>query len=184
MSGEPELTRAEPGAEPAVPPRERLRVPARGRLVALLSGGIAAVLAVTLAVVVPRLGAEPASEQSRVPVQWQRPTVAAEDLPQTLGIRLTELAVTGAGGLLDLRFQVEDPELAAGIHDAETPPAIVDESTGLLIDGLLMGHSHSGPFKRAVTYYLVFESTGNWVHRGSRVTVLLGNTQVEHVVVV
>jgi len=34
-----------------------------------------------------------------------------------------------------------------------------------------------------VSYYLVFENPRNWVHRGSRVTVLLGDAQVEHVVV-
>jgi hypothetical protein len=30
----------------------------------------------------------------------------------------------------------------------------------------------------------VFNNPGNWIHRGSRVSVLLGNAQVEHVVVV
>jgi hypothetical protein len=151
---------------------------------AFLSGGLAAVLVVVVAVVVPRMVGADEVKDSAVPVQWQRPTVGADDLAERLGVRLTQVAVTGGGGLLDLRFQVVDPDRASAIHDAETPPAIVDESTGLLINGLLMGHSHSGPFKAAVTYYLVFESTGNWVHRGSRVTVLLGNTQVEHVVVV
>jgi hypothetical protein len=47
----------------------------------------------------------------------------------------------------------------------------------------LMGHAHQGQLKPAVSYYLVFENTGDWVHRGSQVTVLLGDAEVEHVVV-
>jgi hypothetical protein len=69
------------------------------------------------------------------------------------------------------------------VHDPATPPAIVDEHTGLVLHSLLMGHAHEGELKAAVTYYLIFENTGEWVHRGSSVTVLLGDAQVEHVVV-
>ena len=114
---------------------------------------------------------------------WARQTVPAAGLADRLGVRLTRVAVTGDGGLLDLRFQVVDPDKAAAIHDQATPPAIVAEDSGLFLDGLLMGHSHSGPFKTAVTYYLLFENDGNLVDRGSRVTVLLGDVQVQHVVV-
>ena len=74
-----------------------------------------------------------------------------------------------------------DPELAGSIHEAETPPALVEESSGVFLGDLLMGHSHSGPFKQAQTYYLIFVNDGNWVHRGDRVTVLLGDYQVGHV---
>lgn len=114
---------------------------------------------------------------------WARDTVPAAGLADRLGVRLTQVAVTGDGGLLDLRFQVVDPDKAAAIHDPGTPPAIVAEDSGLFLDSLLMGHSHSGPFKTAVTYYLLFENDGNLVARGSRVTVLLGDVQVQHVVV-
>jgi hypothetical protein len=113
---------------------------------------------------------------------WARPSVTSAELPNRLGVRLTQVASTGGGGLIDLRFQVVDPEKAAAIHDAETPPAIVDERSGLFIDDLLMGHSHSGAYKTAVSYYLIFENDGNLLHPGSRVTVLLGDVQVEHVV--
>ncbi|HKE71756.1 MAG TPA: hypothetical protein VKB55_21035 [Nocardioidaceae bacterium] len=112
---------------------------------------------------------------------WTRTPVSTAALERKLGIRLTQVAVTGGGGLVDLRFQVLDPELAGSIHEAETPPALVEESSGVFLGNLLMGHSHSGPFKQAQTYYLIFVNDGNWVHRGDRVTVLLGGYQVGHV---
>jgi len=114
---------------------------------------------------------------------WRRPVVAAEDLPQQSGVKIVRVAASGAGGLLDLRYQVVDPDLAAAIHDAKTPPAIVDERSGIVFSHLFMGHAHDGPVKAAVTYYLVFENSGSWVHPGDKVTVLLGNAQVEHVTV-
>ena len=117
------------------------------------------------------------------PVAWQRTPVPVAGLVERSGVRLVRVAVTGGGGLLDLRFQVVDPQKAAAVHDRRTPPAIVDERTGLVFSQLLMDHAHTGALKPAVTYYLVFENTGNWVRRGTEVTVLLGDAQVGDVVV-
>jgi len=117
------------------------------------------------------------------PAQWQRPVVSEAGLAERSGVRIQHVALSGGGGLLDLRFQVVDPDKAAAVHDLATPAAVVDETTGLVVNQLLMGHSHTAPFKTGVTYYLVFENPGNLVQRGSDVSVLLGNAQVEHVVV-
>ena len=98
-------------------------------------------------------------------------------------MRITRVAITGGGGLLDVRYQVLEPDKANALHDPATPPALVDEASGLVVRALLMDHAHSGPYKAGVTYYYIFENPGNWVHHGSRVTVLLGDAEVEHVVV-
>jgi hypothetical protein len=119
-----------------------------------------------------------------VPVGWARPAVAADDLGQASGVTITRVAVTAGGGLVDLRFRVVDPDRAHALHDPATPPAVVDEGSGLVVHDLLMNHEHAGDFRTGVTYYLVFTNPGNWVRRGARVTVLLGNAQVEHVAVV
>jgi hypothetical protein len=97
------------------------------------------------------------------------------------GVRIVRVATTGGGGLLDLRFQVLDPDAAGSVHDPATPPELVDERNGVVVDSLLMGHSHHGRFKAAQTYYLIFENPGNLVRRGTRVTVRLGAARVAHV---
>jgi hypothetical protein len=129
------------------------------------------------------LGDGPKREANKVPVSWQRPLVSADSLVQHSGVQITQVAVTGDGGLVDLRFKVVDPERANSLHDPATPPAVVDENSGLVVHELFMNHSHTGPYKAGVTYYLVFVNPGNWVHHGSRVSVMLGNAQVEHVLV-
>jgi hypothetical protein len=114
---------------------------------------------------------------------WTRPVVSDDALEERLGLRVTQVAVTGGDGLLDLRFQVLDPAKAAAVHAAATPPGMVDEESDVLVSSLLMSHSHKGAFRQGATYYLVFTNPGNVVKRGNSVTVLLGNTQLEHVIV-
>ncbi len=89
--------------------------------------------------------------------------------------------MTGGGGLVDLRFQAIDPDKAHSVHEDATPPVLIDETTGVVIDTLLMGHSHTSDFVPGVTYYLVFENPGNLLQSGSKVSVLLGDAEIEHI---
>lgn len=117
------------------------------------------------------------------PSTWQRPAVSAAGLADRSGVRIVYVAVTGGGGLIDLRFQVVDPDKADSIHNNATPPALVDDATGVVVNNLLMGHSHTNGFTAGQTYYLIFENPGNLVQQGGTVSVLLGNAQVDHVTV-
>ena len=154
----------------------------RAPLVAGLTGVVLAIVLTAFALSAWRASTHDAkTADNPVPAAWARPVVDADGLGQRSGVHITRVAVTGNGGLVDLRFTVVDPDLANTLHDAGTPPAVVDEQSGLVVHELLMSHSHSGAYRTGVTYYLVFENPGNWVHRGGRVSVLLGNAQVEHV---
>jgi hypothetical protein len=117
------------------------------------------------------------------PAAWVRPAVSSSGLVDRSGVKITQLAVTGDGGLIDLRYQIIDPNKAAVLHDEQNPPGLVDERTGVVAHDLFMQHSHSGPFTFGETYYLVFDNPGNLVQRGAYVTVLLGDAQVDHVLV-
>ena len=181
MSGRSSLTPTEPGTGSAPPRRSRFRLPGRVKIAGFLAGVLIAAGIGALALWLPQRSSGQPSVSP--PAKWQRPSVSASGLAERSGVRLVRVAVTGGGGLLDLRYQVVDPNKALAVHEARTPPAIIDERTGLVLNRLLMGHAHQGQLKPAVSYYLVFENTGDWVHRGSQVTVLLGDAQVEHVVV-
>jgi hypothetical protein len=110
------------------------------------------------------------------------PAVSQAGLKARSGVRLIRVAASGGGGLLDVRYQVVDADRALAVHEAETPPAIIDERTGAVIDQLFMGHMHHGRAKAGVSYYLIFENPGG-VATGSRVTVQLGDARLAHVVV-
>jgi hypothetical protein len=149
---------------------------------ARLAGALAGVVVAVSALWVWHASTDHATAVEKpVPASWARPVVDTAGLGQASGVTITQVAVTGGGGLVDLRFRIVDPDRANALHDPGTPPAVVDEQTGLVVHELLMNHAHSGPYQTGVTYYLVFNNPGNWVHRGGRVSVLLGDAQVEHV---
>ena len=118
-----------------------------------------------------------------VSLALQRPVVTEDGLVEASGVRIVYVAVTGGGGLLDLRFQVVDPDKANSVHDANNPPTIVAAVTGLVVNNLLMGHSHTGIFNAGQVYYLIFENPGSIIQSGDEVSVLLGNAEVDHVIV-
>jgi hypothetical protein len=182
------------------------RRPNRGQLVAVAAGALVALLAVVTGRALWHLDTGPVAAVSGASApaaaggnggsgaaaardvtvrvdgaQWRRPAVTADRLAGQVGARITQVAVTGGGGLVDLRFQVVDPDRAAALHDPQTPSALIDEANGVVVDRLLMNHAHAGPFNAGETYYLVFENPGSLVRRGDAVTVLLGGVQVEHV---
>jgi hypothetical protein len=109
--------------------------------------------------------------------------VTPAGLADRSGVRVVRVASTGGGGLLDLRYQVIDEGSAEAVHDASTPPALVDEKSGLVVSRLLMGHMHHGRQKAGVTYYLIFVNSGNVVRAGDRVAVVLGAARLQHVLV-
>ena len=111
----------------------------------------------------------------------EAPLVSPTEFERRVGVRIVRVAVTGDAGLVDLRYQVIDPNAAASIHDLATPPQLVDERTGVLVNELLMGHMHHGELRSAETYYLIFNNPGNLVRRGTQVTVQLGTARVAHV---
>jgi hypothetical protein len=168
---------------PAVPPPPRAGYLSsrRVRLLGAITG--VAIAALVASLVLWLTHRPPSHAEAKVPASWARPVVSAAALADRSGVKITHVAVTGGGGLVDLRFRVIDPDKANALHDPATPPGVVDERTGLVVHELLMSHSHTGAFQPGVTYYYVFNNPGDLVRRGARVVVLLGNAQVEHVVV-
>jgi hypothetical protein len=152
-------------------------IPSRALVVQLL-GMLAGAGVVVAAFAGYRLTQSSDAARVRVP-----PTVPRAALPARSGVRLVRVSTTGGGGLLDLRYQVVDADRAQSVHDAETPPIMIDERSGLLVSQLFMGHMHHGQPKPGVSYYLIFLNPGNIVRAGSRVTVQLGDARVPHVVV-
>lgn len=153
-----------------------------------VAGALLGILAVALAAVLltgrhTSAKGDAAASERQFPAAWGRTAVDSAGLVQRSGVTVTRVAITGDGGLLDLRYRVIDPARANALHDQATPPAVIDEQSGLVVHQLFMDHSHSGPYQVGITYYLVFNNPSNWVHRGSKVTVLLGDAQLEHLVV-
>jgi hypothetical protein len=114
-------------------------------------------------------------------------TTAAEQAAQQAvfvektGVRPVHVAVTGGGGLIDLRYQVVDAEKATAAHDPKRPPSLVDEASGKPINQTWMGHSHTRAFHAGTSYFELLINSRGRLERGSRVTLVFGAVRLEHV---
>jgi hypothetical protein len=110
---------------------------------------------------------------------FDRSSAAQAAFEQETGIRVLRVAVTAGGGLVDFRYQVVDPDKALVVHD--DPPVLVDEKTGAVIDTPFMGHSHSGQPKAGHTYPVLLVNEQGLIGPGDTVTVVVGDSRLEHV---
>jgi len=118
------------------------------------------------------------------PEEKQEPAIISQAaFEEATGVHIVRVVLTAGGGMIDLRYQVIDPDKALIIHEGENPPAIMDEATGKIFDTPWMNHSHSGEYQAGVTYYAVLMNSGGVLTKGSKVTVILGGVRLEHTVV-
>ena len=110
---------------------------------------------------------------------------SASDVPQTAfteetGVRITLVALTAGGGIIDIRYQVVDPEKSVIMHDDELPPTILHLETGTPL--LFTRHAH-GDFEMhtGVVYSHQIINSGGLVKRGDRLAVRIGSAILEDV---
>ena len=100
---------------------------------------------------------------------------------QQTGIRVLRVAVTGQGGIVDLRYSVIADHSAVA-HDPNQHPAILDEQTGEVIGQPFMGmwHRHRSAEPGNV-YYQLFVNQGGLIRPGEQVAVRLGGVTLTDV---
>ena len=164
-------TRAE--APPAAPDP----APHRPRWVRWAVGLLVLVLAGSTTVVLLRSTANPTAD-----VRAGTTAVTAEQMAATYGIDVDLVAVTAQGGLVEFRYQVVDPDKADQmIHDPDLLPTIVVEDTGATLV-VATPHHHATTLQLGGTYFFLLANAHNALHRGSLLTLVIGDERVEHVV--
>lgn len=108
-------------------------------------------------------------------------TVISNDmLEQEYGIRVTLVAVTAAGGLVDVRYKIVDPEKAAKLVDEEEggimPMVYVGDGDVMLMADM---HMREQRLVAGRVYYSLIPNTQNVVKRGTVVTVVFGDVALE-----
>jgi hypothetical protein len=116
------------------------------------------------------------------------PPIAVEDIEEEWGMRLSRLTLIAAGGLVDLRYEVTDPQKASKVLDPEQPAYLLDEASGKAVTtaqfprlGNLRPQSKDLEGGRA--YFMEFSNPGGFFESGDRVTLVLGSHRLEHAVV-
>jgi hypothetical protein len=155
----------------AIPVRQG---PPRG----ILRLAVVAGLVVAAAVTAWLLAAQPWS--SAQPGQAGPSAAAIREFEAQTGIRVLRVAVTGQGGIVDLRYSMIAHTAIA--HDPNQHPAILDEETGEVIGQPFMGmwHGHRSAEPGNV-YYQLFVNQGGLIRPGEHVAVRLGGVTLRGV---
>ena len=105
----------------------------------------------------------------------QRQARAIAAFEEETGIRILRIVRTAGGGVIDLQFQVVDPDKALIIHDDEKPPMMLDEKSNLIFANPF--HEHAArELHTAVTYHTLIMNGGGLLEKGSKVTLQVGDT--------
>jgi hypothetical protein len=130
-------------------------------------------------------GALPASAQATTgpaTAPSRARAVSAAALESEHGLRVTRVAVTGNGGLVDLRFTVLDPLkarplLQGGGHDLR----LVVEKGGVALEAPHHGAMRNVRLARDAACFVLFPNARGAVQPGGRVAVEFGGVSVEAV---
>lgn len=110
------------------------------------------------------------------------PAPANPAIEEQWGIRISQLTVDADGGLVDLRYQIIDPNKALPIvEDPTKRPEIIAEDNGIDIkSALLMPPKHDLVAGR--TYFILYGNVRGAVKRGRPVTIVVGDHRIEHLI--
>jgi hypothetical protein len=115
----------------------------------------------------------PAVTPSKLDLATAARVVDAAALEEEYGIKVTLIAVTADGGLVDLRFMVSDSAKAAHLmHDAASMPQLLVQRNGRVLSA---SHplAHKVTVLDGATYFLLYPTSGGAVQGGTSVSVVI-----------
>jgi hypothetical protein len=97
------------------------------------------------------------------------------------GLRVQLLAVTAAGGLVDLRLQIVDAEKAKAFLDnhANFPALHVGDDVVLQTSEEAVAAAQDIQIENGKSIFIMFPNTGNVIKPGDPVKIIFGNLQLE-----
>lgn len=113
--------------------------------------------------------------EARIAAEQEEVIAAIED---EWGIRVTKIAVTAMGGLIDLRYQITDPDKAIFLFDdaANIPRIIAKDGTEIYLNDI--PHTHDLHF--GVTYFFIMRNAKGAIEPGDYVTVVVGKHEIKN----
>jgi len=106
-------------------------------------------------------------------------TITQSALEENYGLRVQLVAVTAAGGLVDLRLQIVDAKKAkAFLDDRANFPALRLENDVVLQSAEDIA-AQEIQFEEGQMIFVLFPNTGNSLRPGDAVNIVLGDLQVE-----
>jgi hypothetical protein len=119
----------------------------------------------------------------------RQPPVSEEaDYRALLGIQVESLRLSAADMVVDMRYRVLDAEKARTVHKKGLTISLIDEATNSVLK--VPSPAYVGPLRQrsdriqaGKVYFMLFANGGRVVRPGSKVTLVLGDVRIPHLVV-
>lgn len=146
-----------------------------------LGGGRTAAIAVVAILLLGAGAARAWWPEPKADVRAGTTLVTAEGMAARYGINVNLIGVTAAGGLIEFRYQVVDPDKADQmIHDVTLLPIVVVEDSGATM--VISRPHHAVEPELGGTYFFLFANAHNAIRAGSQLTLVMGDSRLEHLV--
>lgn len=107
-------------------------------------------------------------------------TLSRSELEDQYGLRVSLVAVTAAGGFVDVRLKMTDPEKAKSLlQDPKNYPVLWVADGGVLLNAPDDTKAQEINYQKDGNLYLLFPNAGNAVKPGKPVSIRFGQIQVE-----
>jgi hypothetical protein len=122
------------------------------------------------------------------PYQPVKLTAAAQNYYMaSWGIDKLKVSYTASGNLIRFSYRVAEPKLAAPLGDEKAAPSLLGQRSHAMLQVPLMDKvgnlRQTGVPKAGQEYWMVFSNKGDFVKRGDRVNVTIGNFHADGLVV-
>ncbi len=115
------------------------------------------------------------------------PALIQTSAEERWGIEIVGVRLTAAGSLVDFRYRVSDSEKVSVFFDRNVKPYLIDQASGEIFYVPNMPRVGSlrakGKPEAGRVYFILFGNSRRLVKKGSKITVVVGDAQLEDLVV-
>jgi len=117
------------------------------------------------------------------PPQAEVTSITQNAFEEMSGLHIQLLAVTAAGGLVDLRLQIVDAEKAKAFLDdhANFPALRVNDDVVLQTSEEAVAAAQDIQIENGKSIFIIFPNTGNILKSGDPVNIIFGQLQLESI---
>ncbi len=127
--------------------------------------------------------AAPVQPMTQTATQAATPAISAKTFEERFGIRITLIAVTGGGGIVDFRYKIIDKQKAEFLlGDAHAMPSLMAERSGITLRPPNHVMKHNNQLENGRSYFQFYANTQNAVKPGDAISVVIGSLRLEPII--
>ena len=108
-------------------------------------------------------------------------SLPAGEFEEATGVRIVRVAYSAGGGLLDLAYQILEPDKAVALHDDDLPPGLFNDRNSSVLLQRFHDHAHDRDLHQAIVYHELLVNSEGAVEPGDEVSVLIGRWRLDGV---